>query len=84
MKNFKVLLCTTLLITLLITMTLPVMASSGNSSTLYAMYVNDQQVGVVRFPAKTLLIYDNVEKELREEYQAKEGDSLWLIAHERG
>lgn len=69
MKNFRFLLCTTLLIALLITMALPVMAASEGSPKLYEMYVNDQQVGVVKFPAKTLLIYDNIVKELREEYE---------------
>jgi len=69
MKNFKIILCTALLSLLLVNATIPAIAYTGDSSTLYSMYVNDKQVGIVRYPARALLIYDSIERGQREEYQ---------------
>ncbi len=68
MKNFKTLLCTALLSLLLINSAVPALAYTDDDDTMYTMYVNDQQVGIVRFPARALLIYDSIERGLKEEY----------------
>ena len=60
MKNFKILLCTALLSLLLINSAVPALAYTDDDDTMYTMYVNDQQVGIVRFPARALLIYDSM------------------------
>ncbi|NLJ40214.1 MAG: LysM peptidoglycan-binding domain-containing protein [Clostridiales bacterium] len=62
MRKFKSLLCAALLFLLLVSMTVPAMAYEGSSSSLYTMHINDLQVGVIKFPARALQIYDSVEK----------------------
>lgn len=71
MKSFKTLLCTILLSLLLMSSTVPVVAYTGDSSTVYTMYINDERVGIVKFPARALLIYDNIERGQRKEYQGE-------------
>ncbi len=69
MKNFKLLLCMALAILTLMSVTLPAAAYTENSVTLYSMYIDGKQVGVVRYPARALSIYDSVEERLRSEHQ---------------
>lgn len=69
MKSFKILLCTVLLTLLLTGVTIPALAYTGGSSTVYTMYINDEQVGIVKFPARALSIYDDIERRQRGEYQ---------------
>ena len=70
MKNFKTLLCTALLSLLLINSAVPALAfTEDTDTTMYSMYVNDQRVGIVRFPARALLVYDSIERGLKEGYQ---------------
>lgn len=77
MKGLKFLFCTVLTLLMLVGMVLPTMAYTGDSSNFYAMYVDEQQVGIVRFAARALSIYDNVEKELREDHE----DEIWIDAN---
>ncbi|NLJ40114.1 MAG: LysM peptidoglycan-binding domain-containing protein [Clostridiales bacterium] len=65
MKRFKLILCTALTILALMSATVPVLAYNGGSSTLYSMYVDGKDVGVIRYPARALYIYDSVEKGIR-------------------
>lgn len=69
MKNFTIPLCMILLILILAGMTTPITAYTEDLSDIYIMYVNNQQVGVVKFPARALSIYDNVERRQRRGYQ---------------
>ena len=68
-KRTKFLPCIALTLLMLVGMVLPSMAYTGDKSTAYAMYVDDQQVGVVKFAARALSIYDSVEKRLRDQHQ---------------
>ncbi|MFY9279757.1 MAG: NlpC/P60 family protein [Caldicoprobacterales bacterium] len=69
MKIYRSLLCVVFLSLLLILPSFPTFSYTGNSTTLYSMYINGQQVGTVRFPARALAIYDSVEKAQRDKYQ---------------
>ena len=70
MKSTKFLWCVALSLLMLIGSVVPAAAAyTGDPSTAYAMYVDKQQVGVVKFAARALSIYDRVEKELREQHQ---------------
>lgn len=61
--------CVVFLSLLMIIPSIPARAYTKDSSTLYFMYVNDQQVGIVKYPAMALSIYDTVERREREKYQ---------------
>lgn len=61
--------CVVFLSLLMIIPSIPTRAYTKDSSTLYFMYVNDQQVGIVKYPAMALSIYDTVERREREKYQ---------------
>lgn len=65
MKSLKFLICMSLCMIMLMGMVGVSYAYSGGSSLVYNVYVDDQQVGVVKFAARALSIYDNVEKDLR-------------------
>lgn len=53
---------------MLVSMTGFSLAYSGDSNSVYAVYIDDQQVGTVKFAARALAIYDDVEKALRKSY----------------
>lgn len=67
MKSVKFFCCGFLSLLILIGSIIPIEAYTGDQPVLYAMYVNDEQVGVVRFAARGLSIYDRVEKKLKEQ-----------------
>ena len=69
MKKSRILMCVVFLSLLMIIPSIPTRAYTKDSSTLYFMYVNDQQVGIVKYPAMALSIYDTVERREREKYQ---------------
>ena len=67
MESTKFFWCIVLSLFMLIGFVIPTQAYTGDQPAIYAMYVNNQQVGVVRFAAKGLSIYDRVEKKLKEQ-----------------
>jgi cell wall-associated NlpC family hydrolase len=71
MKKTRFLWSIALSIVLLISFTAPIIAFTGNSATVYRMYVNGEEVGIVKFAARALSLYDRVEKRLREEHDSE-------------
>ncbi|MFY9176972.1 MAG: NlpC/P60 family protein [Caldicoprobacterales bacterium] len=69
MKSIKFFWCMVLSLLMLVGFIVPVEAYTGHRSLVYTMYVNDQEVGVVRFAARALAIYDRVEQKLREQHE---------------
>jgi len=67
MKSVKFFWCAVLSLLMLIGFIIPTEAYTGDQPVVYAMYVNDQQVGVVRFAARGLSMYDRIEKKLKEQ-----------------
>ena len=65
MKSFKYLLCTGLLFLIIFSLVVPTTILANDPSSLYTMYINGQEIGIVRFPARALAIYDRIEKGLR-------------------
>src|SRR5690554_7134515 len=68
MKSFKYLLCTVLLFLTIFSLIAPTTILANGPSSLYTMYINDREIGIVRFPARALAIYDRIEKGLREKF----------------
>ena len=66
MKSFSILLCTGLLFLIIFSLVVPTTILANDPSSLYTMYINGQEIGIVRFPARALAIYDRIEKGLRE------------------
>lgn len=69
MKHTKLFLSLILILLVLLSLAVPTVAYTGDSSTVYIMFVGDRQVGTVRFAARALSIYDKVEDKLREEHK---------------
>ncbi|HZJ58037.1 MAG TPA: NlpC/P60 family protein [Clostridia bacterium] len=68
MKNLKYLFCTVLVFLTLLSLIVPTIILANDPPTLYTMYINGQEIGIVRFPARALAIYDEIETGLREKY----------------
>ena len=62
MKSFKYLLCTGLLFLIIFSLVVPTTILANDPSSLYTMYINGQEIGIVRFPARALAIYDRIER----------------------
>jgi len=67
MKGAKYFWSAVLSLLIIIGFIIPTQAYTGDRLVAYSMYVNGQQVGVVRFAARGLSIYDRVEKKLKEQ-----------------